>query len=187
MANGTRSPFLVESRNRNRFLPFIQDFTNYMHKYMDAQSNLAEKMYAFDKKQQGEKFISDYGTRLRGAGTPEEISTIMGEATQFAGSRGLSSHLPIIGSLAQTQGNLVKLEQDKKQAAIFSDVYTSSYGDETVTYNGQETKVSSAIQDINNKTTDPATRLALINQVVKGCLLVILILLCNLMDKVKFY
>ena len=131
---------------QNSFIPAIQQFSNFLGQYMQQQGQLAEKTYDLNKKREGEQFISIYGQKLREAKTPEEVNRIIGEATQYAGERGLTPHLSVVGALAQSQGNIIKLGQDKQRADLFVNTLKSTYGDATAPFEGnKQAKVSDIV------------------------------------------
>lgn len=154
------------TRTQNRFLPIIQAFTDNLYKHMQMQGELNDKMIAFNKQREGEQFIGSYGEKLREAKTPEELNKVLGEATQYAGQRGLTPHLSVIGALAHSQGNMIKAEQDKTKADLF--VNTASNIEATAPWNGNpNVKLQDIVTDIKNKYSDPTLQADALEQVFK--------------------
>jgi len=155
---------------QNSFIPAIQQFSNFLGQYMQQQGQLAEKTYDLNKKREGEQFISIYGQKLREAKTPEEVNRIIGEATQYAGERGLTPHLSVVGALAQSQGNIIKLGQDKQRADLFVNTLKSTYGDATAPFEGnKQAKVSDIVTAIQTKyANDPTMQAEALDQVAKS-------------------
>lgn len=153
-------------RSQNRFLPIIQAFNDNLYKNMQVQGELNDKILAFNKQREGEQFIGSYGEKLREAKTPEELNKILGEATQYAGQRGLTPHLSVIGALAQSQGNMIKAEQDKNKADLF--VSTANNMEATAPWNGNpNVKIQDIVTDIKNKYSDPTMQADALEQVFK--------------------
>jgi len=155
MANGTRNVFVTKTQNR--FLPIIQAFTDNMYRHIEAQGNLADKMYAFEKKKQGEQFAGEYGKRISQAKNIKELSTSMTEAFTEATSRGFTNVIPQLQTIAQTQQALIGEQRLEQQAIDYEKFLSGQFGEQSFAWDGEEMTGNQIIEQLKG-ITDPVIR-----------------------------
>lgn len=156
MATETKNVFLTQTKNA--FLPYIAAFSDYMNQYMQQQGNLAEKMYAFNKKKQGEEFVGIYGSKIREAKDLSGLSKAMGEAITTGYSKGLEATLPTLKAIGDVQSSLIGEETLKKQATEYEDFILGQYGKQKFSWEGKAVTGEEIVGILRNKFTDPVAR-----------------------------
>ena len=167
MANGTQSPFLVPSRNKGRFLPLIDNFSNFLQQHMQAQGNLAEKMYAFNKKKEGEAFVKTFGEKLSQSTSIEDVIKNLNEAVIYGSSKGLSQYLPEVEAIGKNTEMGLRVSESSKLATEMYNTSVANFQNAPIMHEGKNTTYGVVAKGINESDLQPESKIALLEQLQK--------------------
>lgn len=155
-------------RQKRSLLPIIQQYSGFLSQFHQRQSQLKQQEYSLAKKEQGEKFISNYSTLLNKVTDSNSLAKTMNEALTYAGANELTQFMPVLETIARNQNSVIKDTEDKQRMNAIFDSTVKTFGTSPLMWEGKTTDIKSVADLIKNSGNTPETNIQMMELALKN-------------------